>query len=87
LTATDTDEVHKYFQSRLTQGTTEQRTVARYGMGLIALNGQNYKEAEAIFLSLTKELPGATSIRSSTGAHSAGFSKLHYRTCPLSKTG
>jgi len=49
LTATDTAEVHKYFQSRLTQGTLEQRTVARYGMGLIALNGQKYKEAESIF--------------------------------------
>ena len=57
LTTTDTAEAHKYFQSRLTQGTTEQRTVARYGMGLIALNGQKYKEAEAIFQSLTKEYP------------------------------
>lgn len=57
LTAADTDEAQKYFQSRLTQGTTEQRTVARYGMGLIALNGQKYKEAEAIFQSLTKEYP------------------------------
>jgi predicted Zn-dependent protease len=57
ITATDTSEANKYFQSRLTQGTTEQRTVARYGMGLIALNGQKYKEAEAIFQSLTKEYP------------------------------
>jgi len=57
LTATDTAEAHKYFQSRLTQGTPEQRTVARYGMGLIALHGQKHKEAEAIFQSLTKEYP------------------------------
>jgi beta-barrel assembly-enhancing protease len=57
LTATDTAEAQKYFQSGLTQGTAEQRTVARYGMGLIALNGQKYKEAEAIFQSLTKEYP------------------------------
>jgi beta-barrel assembly-enhancing protease len=57
LTATDTTEAHKYFQSRLTQGTLEQRTVARYGIGLIALNGQKYKEAESIFQSLTKEYP------------------------------
>ncbi|MDD5462157.1 MAG: M48 family metalloprotease [Methylococcales bacterium] len=57
LTATDTAEAHKYFQSRLTQGTAEQRTVARYGMGLIALNGQKFKEAEAIFQSLAQAYP------------------------------
>jgi predicted Zn-dependent protease len=57
LTTTDTADAQKYFQSRLTQGTTEQRTVARYGMGLIALNGQKYKEAESIFQSLTKAYP------------------------------
>ena len=57
LTAPDTAEERKYFQSRLTQGTTEQRTVARYGMGIIALKEEKYKEAETIFLSLTKEHP------------------------------
>ncbi len=57
LTAADTAEPLKYFQSRLTQGTTEQRTVARYGMGLIALNGQKFKEAENIFQSLTQKNP------------------------------
>jgi beta-barrel assembly-enhancing protease len=57
LTSTDTAEALKYFQSRLTQGTAEQRTVARYGMGLIALYGQRYKEAETIFQSLTKQYP------------------------------
>ena len=57
LTTTETAEANKYFQSRLTQGTTEQRTVASYGMGLIALKGQKYKEAEAIFQALTKTYP------------------------------
>jgi predicted Zn-dependent protease len=57
LTTPDTAEERKYFQSRLTQGTTEQRTVARYGMGIIALKEEKYKEAETIFLSLTKEHP------------------------------
>jgi len=57
LTATDMSEVQKYFQPRLTQGTTEQRTVARYGMGLIALNGQKYKEAETVFQQLTQQYP------------------------------
>ncbi len=57
LTSTDTAETQKYFKTGLTQGTIEQRTVARYGMGLIALNGQKYKEAETIFQALTKEYP------------------------------
>jgi len=57
LTATDAAEARKYFQTGLTQGTLEQRTVARYGMGLIALNAQKYKEAETIFQLLTKEYP------------------------------
>ncbi|MGZ8903450.1 MAG: M48 family metalloprotease, partial [Methylobacter sp.] len=57
LTTTDTAEAQKYFQSGSTQGTTEQRTVARYGMGLIALNGQKYKEAESVFQSLTQQYP------------------------------
>jgi predicted Zn-dependent protease len=54
LTDTNTTEVQKYFQARLTQGTTEQRTVAQYGMGLLALNLQKYAEAETIFQALAK---------------------------------
>ncbi len=57
LTGTDSAETLKYFQSRLNQGTVEQRTVARYGTGLIALNTQKFKEAEAIFQALTQEYP------------------------------
>ncbi len=57
LTSTDIAEALKYFQSGLTQGTTEQRTVARYGMGLIALNSQKFDEAEATFQQLVKEYP------------------------------
>ena len=57
MTTTDPAEALKYFQSGLTQGTTEQRSVARYGMGLIALSGQKYKDAETIFQSLTNEYP------------------------------
>jgi beta-barrel assembly-enhancing protease len=48
----------KSFQSGLTQGTTEQRTVARYGTGLVALKAQRYNEAESIFQQLTKQNPG-----------------------------
>ncbi|MDD1613541.1 MAG: tetratricopeptide repeat protein, partial [Methylococcaceae bacterium] len=57
LTATDAAEAQKYFQSGLTQGTAEQRTVARYGMGLIALKGGKYKEAESVFQALTQQYP------------------------------
>lgn len=47
----------KYFKTRLNQGTTEQRTVARYGLGLIALKMQKYQEAETAFQELTKQYP------------------------------
>jgi len=57
LTSTDIAEALKYFQSGLTQGTTEQRTVARYGIGLIALNSQKFDEAETTFQQLVKEYP------------------------------
>lgn len=57
LTGTDATETLKYFQSRLTQGTTEQRAVVRYGLGLCALNTQKFAEAETFFQQLSKEYP------------------------------
>jgi predicted Zn-dependent protease len=57
LTAPDIAETQKYFQNKSTQGTTEQRTVARYGLGLCALNSQKFNEAENIFQQLSKEYP------------------------------
>ncbi len=57
LTNTDSAEVLKYFQMNLKQGTTEQRTVAQYGIGLVALNTQKYPEAETIFQTLTQTYP------------------------------
>jgi predicted Zn-dependent protease len=57
ITATDTADAVNYFQSRLTQGTEEQRTVSRYGMGLAQLHAQKFKEAEAIFRHLAQEHP------------------------------
>lgn len=45
----------KSLKARLTQGTAEQRTVARYGMGLMALKGQRYNEAEQTFQDLAKQ--------------------------------
>ena len=47
----------KFFQGHLNQGTEEQRTVAQYGMGLVAMQMQNYQEAERIFQSLIKQYP------------------------------
>ncbi|MGZ8225692.1 MAG: M48 family metalloprotease [Methylococcaceae bacterium] len=57
LSASNIADARNYFQSRLTQGTAEQRTVARYGMGLCALATQKFKEAEDIFQSLTQQYP------------------------------
>ena len=57
LTSTDNADTLKYFQLHTNQGTTEQRTVARYGLGLCALNSQKFDEAESIFQQLSKEYP------------------------------
>jgi predicted Zn-dependent protease len=57
LTVTDTAAVQDYFQTRLTRGTAEQRAVARYGLGLMALKAEKYKEAETIFQALAHEYP------------------------------
>ncbi len=57
LSNTNSAEVRKYFQSKLDQGILEQRTVAQYGLGLVALNMQKYQEAESIFQTLARSYP------------------------------
>jgi len=57
LTDSNSAEVLKYFQGGLNQGTVEQRTVAQYGLGLVAISTQKYKEAEIIFQNLTQAYP------------------------------
>lgn len=57
LMATDPAAVSHYFQTGLTQGTADQRLVARYGMGLIKLKTQKFTEAESIFQALNQEYP------------------------------
>ncbi len=57
MTGTNIDETKKYFQTGLTQGTAEQRTVAKYGMGYVALKSQRFDDAESIFQQLTTEYP------------------------------
>jgi len=57
LTSSDDGDALKYFQTRLTQGTVEQRTIAQYGLGLMALKAQKFSEAEKVFQSLQKDYP------------------------------
>jgi beta-barrel assembly-enhancing protease len=57
LATKDNAEATRYFQSKLTQGTSEQRTVAQYGLGLVALKAQRLADAETIFQQLVKEYP------------------------------
>ncbi|MDP3333241.1 MAG: M48 family metalloprotease, partial [Methylococcaceae bacterium] len=52
MASPDSADVQKFFQARLDQGTVEQRAVARYGLGLIALNMQKFKDAENTFQQL-----------------------------------
>jgi predicted Zn-dependent protease len=57
LLAGENENLRSILQARLTQGLPEQRTVAKYGLGLLALKTQNFVEAEAIFQTLNKEFP------------------------------
>lgn len=57
LLAGQNDNLRAILQARLTQGLPEQRTVAKYGLGLQALKMQNFVEAEGIFQALNKEFP------------------------------
>jgi predicted Zn-dependent protease len=57
LTSTDNADTLKYFQLRIDQGTTEQRTVAQYGLGMWTLNAQKFVEAEHMFQQLSKAYP------------------------------
>ena len=57
LSDTNTAAATEYFQSRLMQGTVEQRSVAHYAMGLIALKAEKFKEAEGIFQTLIHDYP------------------------------
>jgi len=57
LTTADPIFLEQYYRSRLSQGTSDQRTVALYGLGLFLLKTEKFKEAEAIFQGLTKQYP------------------------------
>ncbi len=53
----DNEETRTLMQARLTQGLPEQRTVALYGLGLVALKTQNFAQAEMTFQGLVKQFP------------------------------
>lgn len=57
LASSDNNETRAILQARLNQGLPEQRTVAQYGLGLLALKTQNFAEAETIFQTLAKDNP------------------------------
>ncbi|MGZ8955966.1 MAG: M48 family metalloprotease, partial [Methylovulum sp.] len=84
LSASNIADARSYFQSRLTQGTAEQRTVARYGMGLCALATQKFKEAEDIFQSLTQQFPdqaqyASALARTALESHDYGVALARYK--------
>ena len=58
---TDTDPKKnaskEYFNTRISLGTLEQRTVSKYGLGLVALKTEKYKESESIFQELIRDYP------------------------------
>jgi predicted Zn-dependent protease len=57
LLSVDHDEIRTLLQAKLNQGLPEQRTVANYGLGLVALKTQNFAQAESIFQELVQQFP------------------------------
>lgn len=57
LLSVDNDETRTLLQAKLNQGLPEQRTVANYGLGLVALKTQNFAQAESIFQELVQQFP------------------------------
>ena len=57
ITMNNYADVLRYFSILKNQGTKEQRAVARYGLGLLAIKKQHFAEAEAIFKTLIDEYP------------------------------
>ncbi|MBT6794699.1 MAG: M48 family metallopeptidase, partial [Methylococcales bacterium] len=51
------DATRRYFLTLTEQGTPEQRAIANYGLGWVALKQQHFKEAQKIFSKLQKTLP------------------------------
>ena len=60
MTADNISDVLKFFNTRQNQGTSNQRAVARYGIGLVYVEDERFKEAKDIFQQLVNEYPGQT---------------------------
>jgi predicted Zn-dependent protease len=57
LTTPNQETAIKHFTSLEKQGTTEQRAIARYGMGLVYLQNLQYPAAAEIFKALSEQFP------------------------------
>jgi predicted Zn-dependent protease len=57
LTLQNEQDLRNYFNAQQRRGTVEQRAVGDYGMGLLHLKNQRFKEAEAIFRQLNANYP------------------------------
>ena len=57
LTSSNKKKAAGYFKAREHLGTKNQQAIARYGMGLVHLESQNYSSAEKIFQQLVSEYP------------------------------
>lgn len=58
LTSSSERDLANYFKAQQRQGTKEQRAVGDYGMGLLHLKNQRFKEAAAVFRQLNADYPG-----------------------------
>ncbi len=57
MTAKNIEDVLNFFKNSQNQGTPNQRAVARYGIGLIYVEEERFKEARDIFKQLTEQYP------------------------------
>ncbi len=57
LTSTNGEDTSKYLQALEFQGTAEQQAVTRYGLALLAMQQQKFKEAEKMLRELLKQYP------------------------------
>ena len=78
LGSKDLDTTGRYFRTLTAQGTPEQRAIANYGLGWVALKQQHFKDAEKIFTKLLKTLPDRPTLHialAETATESRQYSK------------
>ena len=80
LTTPSQETAIKHFASLEKQGTTEQRAIARYGMGLVYLQNLQYPAATEIFKALTEQFPNQPQYIAAlarTAAENKDYDKAH----------